>query len=305
MLDLHCRPCPVCGSSDESHLYAEANIDPARFNAFTFASRKVPEYMHARLIECPSCDLVYANPAPESESLGIAYEEAAFDSGREAACAARTYSRLLARFAEQLPDRRGAVDVGTGDGAFLRELLRAGFTDVIGVEPSRAPIEAADPDIRPLIRQELFCPDSFAPESLSLVTCFQTIEHLEDPLSLCRTAWRALKPGGLLFVVGHNRRALSAKMLGRKSPIFDVEHLQLFSRRSLRSMLQAAGFGDVKVGWVINRYPLSYWLRLLPLPAGLKRAVLRVLDLLRLGQWSIPLPAGNLAGVARKEPRGR
>jgi SAM-dependent methyltransferase len=302
VLELRSRPCPVCGSTDESRVYAEANVDPARFNAFTFASRKLPEYMHARLIECPSCDLVYANPAPVSASLAIAYEEAAFDSCREAACAARTYGRLLARFAVQLPDRRGAVDVGTGDGAFLGELVRAGFKDVVGVEPSRAPVETADPAIRPLIRQELFRPDSFAPESLSLVTCFQTIEHLEDPLSLCRTAWRALKPGGILFVIGHNRRALSAKMLGLKSPIFDIEHLQLFSKRSLRCMLQAAGFAEVNVGWVINRYPLSYWLRLLPLPAGLKRGVLQALDVLRLGRWSVPLPAGNLAGFARKQP---
>ena len=32
---------------------------------------------------------------------------------------------------------------GTGDGAFLAELLRSGFTGVVGIEPSRAPIEAA------------------------------------------------------------------------------------------------------------------------------------------------------------------
>ncbi len=41
--------------------------------------------------------------------------------------------------------RDGALDIGTGDGAFLAELLRAGYTDVIGIEPSSAPIEAAAP----------------------------------------------------------------------------------------------------------------------------------------------------------------
>jgi SAM-dependent methyltransferase len=300
VLELRSRCCPVCGSADESRVYAEANLDPARFDRFTFASRKLPEYMHARLIQCPSCDLVYASPAPSLESIAAGYREAHFDSGAEASYAAQTYGRLLAGILPRLPDRDGALDVGTGDGAFLRELLRAGFTGVIGVEPSRAPVEAAAPDVRPLIRQELFRPESVAPESLRLVTCFQTIEHLDDPLSLCRTAWQALKPGGALFLIGHNRRALSARLLGRKSPIFDVEHLQLFSPESLRHMLRAAGFAEVSVSHVVNRYPLSYWLRLFPLPSLLKRPLAWALELSRVGRLPIPLPAGNLAAVAFK-----
>ena len=88
------------------------------------------------------------------------------------------------------------MHIGTRDGAFLVELLATGFEDVVGIEPSSAPIEAASRSTRPLIRQDIFRGDSFAPESLSLITCFQTIEHLADPLTFCRDAWRTLKPGG-------------------------------------------------------------------------------------------------------------
>ena len=90
------------------------------------------------LIECPTCDVVYANPAIAEESLASAYEEAAFDSTTEAGYAARTYGRYLSRILPRLPDLGGALDIGTGEGSFLRELLRAGFHDVVGVEPSRA-----------------------------------------------------------------------------------------------------------------------------------------------------------------------
>ena len=67
-----------------------------------------------------------------------------------------------------------------------------------------------------------------------------------------------LKPGGALFLIGHNRRAFSAKVLGRKSPIFDIEHLQLFSPVSVRHLLERAGFSRVEVRPVFNRYPLRY-----------------------------------------------
>ena len=199
-----------------------------------------------------------------------------------------------------LPDRNGAVDIGTGDGAFLKELLAAGFQNVVGIEPSTAPIEKADPSVLHLIRQDIFRVDSFEPNSLSLATCFQTIEHLPDPLLFCRQACDALKPGGALFLIGHNRRAFSAKVLGRRSPIFDIEHLQLFSPASMRSLLSSAGFTRIEIHTVLNRYPLSYWAKLFPFPTKLKRRVLGSLRASSIGRWVIPLPAGNLAAIAYK-----
>lgn len=233
IIELVPRTCPICGSRDGSRLFAEANVDLHGLGAFAFASRKAPEYMHWRLVECSHCDLLYVDPAPPPEELASLYRNADFGSGVEATLAALTYGRFLPPIAKRIPDRIGAVDIGTGDGAFLRQLLAAGFSEVVGIEPSLAPLEAADSSLRPLIRHDIFRPNSFRPSSLSLITCFQTIEHLPDPLTFCRDAWHTLKPGGALFLIGHNRRAVSAKILGRKSPIFDIEHMQLFSATSI------------------------------------------------------------------------
>ena len=108
----------------------------------------------------------------------------------------------------------------------------------------------------------------------------------------------SVKPGGGLFLIGHNRRALSAKVLGRKSPIFDIEHLQLFSPVSIHHLLEKAGFSRVEVMTVFNRYPLQYWARLFPFPSGYKQRILKILQSIPTGRWVIPLPAGNLAAIA-------
>lgn len=305
MTAMRSRHCPVCGSSDDSHVYAAANISPEKFSTYSYASRKLPEYMHHRLLECPRCDLVYASPIPVVDTLAEAYRDAAFDSQAEGRCAGQTYARYLRFIKPRLGTFSGALDIGAGDGSFLEELLRAGFTDVAGIEPSRAPIEAARADIRPLIRQQMFDPKSVPAATLSLVTCFQTIEHVDDPLELCRGAWRGLRAGGSIFLIGHDRRALSAKILGRRSPIFDIEHLQLFSRRSFRELLERAGFVDISIRAVVNRYPLSYWLRLLPLPAAAKRRGLALLSRTGLGRLMVAIPAGNLAVYAFKPSDGR
>jgi SAM-dependent methyltransferase len=289
------RPCPVCGPGAPFRVVAESNFDPAKMNAFSFASRKLPELMHHRLLRCRSCDALYASPAPKPGEVAKAYAAAEFDSGEEAGLAADTYAREL--LARPLFSRAGALDIGTGEGAFLRRLLAAGFTGVRGVEPSRAPIAAADASVRRLIRCGMFRAADFKKKSLGLVTCFQTLEHLEDPLAVCKASLQLLKPGGAFFTVCHNQRSLSATLMGRRSPIYDIEHFQLFTPDSLKSLLANAGFGNVRVWPISNRYPLRYWARVFPFPAPLKR---QVLALARgpWGSWRLPLRAGNQAAIA-------
>jgi len=294
------RACPVCGSDSQYRVFKEAAFDASRWDRFAFSSRKTPEYMHYRLLECERCDVLYANPLPTRESLEAAYREAAFDSGVEARHASDAYAEFLPAILPKLSRRETALDIGTGDGAFLEHLLRSGFERVVGVEPSRAPVEAARSSVRGLIRQSPFRPSDFERGSFSLITCFQTLEHVYEPLALCQSAFDLLHPGGAVFLVCHDRRALSARVLGARSPIFDIEHLQLFSRESLGYALRQAGYADIGTHTVVNRYPLAYWTKLLPLPARLKAAALGSLKRSGLGQLPLRLSAGNFAAIGYK-----
>jgi SAM-dependent methyltransferase len=299
-MEMVSRVCPICGSNDRRRVFAEECFDATQWSHFAFASRKLPEYMHYRMIVCPNCDLLYADPVPPLDVLVGEYQLAGYDSAVEAEYAARTYGRLLRGVLGRLPDRIGALDIGAGDGAFLKQLIANGFTGVVGVEPSEAPIAAAEETVRPLIRRGVFRAEDFARESFRLITCFQTIEHLYDPLRVCRDACSLLKEDGALLLVFHNRRAISATILGLRSPIFDIEHLQLFSRRSARVLLQASGCQDVQISTVYNCYPLSYWIKLFPLPRIAKNVATAASERIGIGRVAVACPAGNLAAVAFK-----
>jgi hypothetical protein len=123
-----------------------------------------------------------------------------------------------------------------------------------------------------------------------------------DPLQLAIDMYRVLHPGGTAFLIAHDVDALSAKVLGFKSPIFDIEHLQLFNRRSAEVLMRAAGFREVRIARITNSYPVSYWVRLFPLPVFIKTVLLRALSgpLAWLGERILRLPAGNLSIVATK-----
>jgi SAM-dependent methyltransferase len=288
------RPCPLCGSEDDSTVVASSTIDESVLDRFAFASRKLPEYMHHRLVRCPGCTLVYATPVPDAASLAMAYEDAAFDSGVEAQFASRTYAALVRPLLARLPHPIRALDVGTGDGVFLERLLELGVDDVNGVEPSSAPIAAAAPQVRERIVQDVFRPERFEPGSFSLITCFHTIEHVPDPLVFSRDAAELLAEGGVLMLVCHDWRSPVNRALGRRSPIYDIEHVQLFSAPSARNLLERSGLLDIRVRGIRNRYPVSYWTRVAPLPRVVKRGALAMLDGGRMGRISVSLPVGNL-----------
>ena len=296
------RACPLCGSQG-GPVAADANIQAGRLDGFAFASRKEPEYMHHRLVLCEACDLLYASPAPTPETLVEAYEQADYDSAEESRYAGETYAALLVELVGRPAIAGPAVDIGTGDGAFLSALAGLGIDDAIGVEPSLAPVASAPAAIRRKIRRGAFRAEDFPPDHFGLVTSFQTLEHVPDPLATCRGAHQLLRDGGAVLVVAHNRRAPLNRLLGRKSPIYDIEHLQLFSPGSLRALLERAGFSDVVVRPVVNRYPVRYWARLTPVPGRAKAGLLSALDAARLGGLPVSLPVGNLAAVGFKGGR--
>jgi len=290
------RACPLCGSRDAAHAIDEA-FDPSRVGRLSFASRKPPELMHWRLVTCAGCGLLYASPAPTADELLREYRDAGFDAGEESRYAAATYADVVRRLLPSLPDRAGALDIGAGDGAVLERLLELGLSGVVGLEPSAAARAQASPRIRDSIRELPFEPGMFDQAGFSLVTCLQTIEHLPEPRTVCEEAGRLLKPGGALLIVCHDRRAWSARVLGRRSPIYDIEHLQLFDRSTVRALLERSGFERIEVHGLVNRYPLAYWLRLARAPAGLTRMLGRVASL------PVAVPAGNLWAVGYR-PRG-
>ena len=294
------RACPLCGRG-RSRLFLPGNIDGRRITGFSYASRKEPEFLNFPLSLCLDCDLVYAHELPDMQTLGQAYRKAEYDSSDEASFAAATYIRLLRPWLQGLSARDCAVDIGAGNGALLPLLEREGFHQVIGVEPSEKAIAAAPAHVRPMLRSGMLSSELLGEARPDLVCVFQTLEHVGNPLETMQYIHDALRRGGLAALVVHNRRALVNLILGRNSPIIDIEHLQLFSRRSLEGLLRQVGLFPVVIQSFWNSYPLSYWIRLLPLPAAMKHSWILGLRSMELNRVPVSLPVGNLFALGRKD----
>lgn len=298
----HLQPteCAICGTQTAGEELYPANLAPDSFTPAVFSARRLPDRMHYRMVRCGQCGLVRSDPVLGADALAELYRDSSFDYGEELEGLRATYGAALDRAAGHLGSREGLLDVGCGSGFVLEVAQERCWTGVHGVEPSGDAIAKAAPAIAPLIVQDVMRAGLFDDGSLSLVTLFQVLDHMPDPAGLLRDCRRLLRPGGLILALNHNVTAWSARLLGERSPIIDVEHTFLYSPATMRRLFSAAGFDVLSVSPVRNTYSLAYLTQLVPLPQALKQSLIPRLRATALGRHQLTVPLGNLRLIARR-----
>ena len=141
------------------------------------------------------------------------------------------------------------LDLGCGAGDFT-ELLASAGADVIGAdvaESALARARARHPEL-PFELVPLDAPLPFEDCTFALVWASEVIEHVADTARWLSEVRRVLVPGGrlLLTTPAHGRAAIALRGVERYSePLGD--HLNLYTRRSLRGLLADFGFSDLEV----------------------------------------------------------
>lgn len=228
-------PCAICGNAATRELYLKMGYPIAR---------------------CARCGLVYANPrAPHDKILarysreyfwneylpslgagGGTYDLAQFDLRYRATLdliAARTKGRRL-------------LEVGCGAGFFLKAAERAGWT-VEGIELSEEAARFATERLQLAIRRERAEEAPMAMGSFDAAAMFDVIEHLFDPRAVLTATARALAAGGTLVISTPNFESASRFLLGLDWAVLSpLEHVYYFTEDSLRRLLDATGFEDVR-----------------------------------------------------------
>jgi ubiquinone/menaquinone biosynthesis C-methylase UbiE len=142
-----------------------------------------------------------------------------------------------------------ALDVGCGAGEFTAAMATAG-ADAIGVDVAEAALERAR-SRHPGVEFRLVPFDGplpFEDGSFELVWASEVIEHVADTARWLSEIRRVLVPGGRLLVTtpSHGRLRVALGGVERFSePLGD--HLHLYTKRSLGSLLEEFGFGEVRV----------------------------------------------------------
>jgi 2-polyprenyl-3-methyl-5-hydroxy-6-metoxy-1,4-benzoquinol methylase len=295
-------PCLFCGAGAEEELFPQ-RLPEQKLDSSLFSARRRPDKIHYRIVKCQRCGLVWSNPILEEESLQEWYRKSHFNYPCEARDAALSYLDILKKSLELTNsgkiERMKLLEIGCGNGIFLELSRQMGFT-VRGVEPSAEAVKSAPASVRSAITNDCFDEGMFKEEEFHWICCFHVIDHLARPDRFLEGCHRLLVPGAHALFACHNVDAFSSRLLRERSPIIDIEHVYLFSARTLKRLFEKAGFTVVCSQALKNKYSLEYWLKIAPLPEPLWTAFSRLVKVSGLARARIGLYAGNQWILAEK-----
>jgi 2-polyprenyl-3-methyl-5-hydroxy-6-metoxy-1,4-benzoquinol methylase len=226
--------CPACGAGPE-------------------AARPALEKYTLTFLLCGRCGTMYMSPRPSPavledyyrQSENYAYWNSHIFPASEEVRREKIFGPRAERVAE-LVDKFDAgrallLEVGAGFGTFCEEVQRQGVFDrVIAVEPT--------PDLAETCRRkgldvlELPIERVVLDEPPSVITSFETLEHLFSPREFVAQCFSLLPAGGLLVLSCPNVQGFDVSLLRERSSVVDNEHLNYFHPESLGVLLADVGF---------------------------------------------------------------
>src|SRR5262245_50632973 len=214
-----------------------------------------------RVARCPGCTHVFLDivHTPESiQQMYEAYENPGNDFyferiDQEVTSHFDTYLQTCRKHCKTGSRALRLLDIGCGNGALLSRAKQQGFVTE-GIETCAPLAEVVRKKLDCLVHTTLLSECKFSPETFDVITMYDLIEHLQDPIADLRRLQFWLKPGGVLFVLTPNDKALLrrvARLAFRASfsqirrpmnSLYYADHLSYFTARSLRTLFEGTGF---------------------------------------------------------------
>lgn len=258
------------------------------------------------LWRCSSCDCEFLDPQPSDAWL--AHEYSGYFQMREGqtpAPKARLCQMILGKLGH-LPPSAQVLEIGGGEGHFVRELLTSHPNcSITLVEPQ------ADPAIFPKDKvtvHNMFVEEwmnTQPPTQYDAVIAMDLIEHLREPVGVIRQiVTTRLKPGGTLIITTPNAGSIFRRGLGRLWPHYKVEHLTYPSDKALRRLATESGLDVTELQGLAKPLQIGYLITILKnFGPQAVRALGRVLDALCpafVRPWHVQLSSGELLFVATR-----
>lgn len=215
-----------------------------------------------RIVKCRTCHLIFPNPMPYPAGEDTRYANVSgyfedvmtvTDEGQ------RQLGDKLAREAERLlggrvPERGGRfLDVGCGRGEVVAAAQARGW-DAEGCDLSEDFVRYAREVNGVKAHAATLEQMNYADASFDVVTLVEVIEHLYDPAETVRELRRVVRPGGLVYISTPNEESVYQSLgnfyykargldwVVNLCPTWNLYHIQGFSPRSLRYVLEANNF---------------------------------------------------------------
>jgi 2-polyprenyl-3-methyl-5-hydroxy-6-metoxy-1,4-benzoquinol methylase len=202
------------------------------------------KYQRAFLTSCKSCSFVFSRKIPSEQELVNHYQ----GYGRNdylSPITIKRYHEILDSF-EPYRKTNKLIDVGCGIGYFLETAKERGW-EVYGTEFTDEAIQkCSEKGIK--MEKGILDPENYMPEEFDIITSFEVIEHINNPIDELNSFHKLLRKGGLVYVTTPNFNSLLRYRLKSDYNIICYpEHLSYYTPKTLKKVFTRVGFKPNKI----------------------------------------------------------
>lgn len=224
--------CPLCGSGE-----------------FRFVFHDKSEGFHFLILECRKCGLLVSNPRLKQRFFNSISD---VDSHQIDVCSRNLHKyKWLFNFLPPDGSHPRLLDVGCCRGEFVGLALKHGY-DAYGIDMVPVFVKYARSSFGErfsLVESDMkSAVEKLGVTSFDIITLWDVIEHIDEPIEFCRNLTEFLRPGGSIFFRTPNRQGQMIKrwllhpLFGdRITYVNPIEHVQIFGPPNILMLAEICG----------------------------------------------------------------
>jgi len=241
-------PCNFCGAEDtDADVLFEADVQKIPkteedFRSIYSASSR--EIICEQIIRCRRCGLIYLSPRPRRKLILSSYTRA-----EDTRYASQEKSRMLTfnsclKVIKRLRPEGRLLDIGSATGIFVKLAKDAGYK-AYGVEPSFWMCKIAKESYNVTILPGPLESIEFKDSAFDIITMWDVLEHVCNPMDTLKEVKRILKPGGFLVINYPRIDDPLAKLFGKHWWFLLSVHLFYFTPKTLSAYTEQLGLKKI------------------------------------------------------------
>ena len=206
--------------------------------------KDLDNYEFAYLTKCKKCHFVFSKKIPTQQEL-INHYNGYSRNDYLSPITIKRYNELLDEF-QKFKKNGKILDVGCGIGYFLEIAKKRGWT-VYGTEYTEKAIKICKSKGIKMQKGKLN-PDNYNIEEFDIITSFEVLEHINNPIEEITNFYKILRKGGLVYLTTPNFNSISRYYLKTDYNIITYpEHLCYYTPKTLKNLFKKTNYTVFKL----------------------------------------------------------
>ncbi len=286
------KACPVCESTVYGPFKKKNRFDTVQ----SFSPSSSDFGIFFDLFKCQGCGAVFSLQYPDLKQIESFYltsnHEGYLSESNNRQKTFKNIIKIAKNYLGECTTDISLLDIGASAGLFLHTVRETEpHWRVSGIEASYQAVKSCKQmfgiDLMHGMLEDM--PLELHRQKYDVISMFDIIEHVKEPLKMMQKVSELLKDDGVLILTTPNIQSWTAKLLQSRWWSYRLMHNVLFARQSMRHLLSRSSLEVIRMRGLIRLFSLGYCIKHLGWTTG--AGALNI---------SFPLALGDMLVFARK-----